>query len=245
MPSNDNNWPSNDFDFFVMDTYCDTLMETKLDKYLSSRQDSMIDLDLPLMIANINVKYQAVYDDFKNGIDRRFKCIGKYHGKITPEMQNSPNYLVDGPLGLNVDILQQNWACKSYNADHSYAVIKGITANRKYQFKTCSVDVVYIDSSIYSCVDDFILDTFDFDFLKNSWDGKSIKIMKPWAIKTMSSSYTAPKLYYRDAKDYNYSSASHFNENEEQDKFLPFPMSHIERQRHRIELYMKRGFTIL
>jgi hypothetical protein len=106
-----------------------------------------------------------------------------------------------------------------------------------------SVDIVYIDSSLYSSVEEFIYDKFDFDFLKNSWNGRILKIMKSMNLFNKESKYYPPEISAKDGtNDWIYRNSylleSLYN------IYYPIPFRITELEMKRKNLYKSRGFTI-
>jgi hypothetical protein len=256
-------WQNNDFDFFILDSKCydQRVFKCELDDYLESLtlgmitkgSDSLIknrmELNQLRLITNYKKRLQSIHPQNDN---EKYKCMNNYFGTINyndltseeKEKYNKNSLYFDSQVDL--DGLEIKNGENVWKMENKYR-IRGVNGNRKYHFPFFSIDVVYVDSAIYHDVDEFIDDTFDFDFLKNSWNGQFITIMKPYQFKMRESLCLQP-LPTINANIEHYPDDTFLTEESEKFGFLDIDRKAIEWWKKRVlkrcKMYSKRGFTI-
>lgn len=236
-PTSDYKWSGNDYDFFILDKHCDELMETPLDKYLiqelvPKRNESVASID-PTYACHVN-------NDYKN----TNTIIGHYYGPITQEMKTCSEYSMCDFQGSGLFYGRQLTFPNVWRVADDigyYSHLPGVVAQRKYVMSQCSIDVICIDSKVYDSVDAYISEHFDFDFLKNSWDGSEIKIMRPYHLINKSSRYQNPFDSTRGRMYHNYlvDTEAYIVD---QGHIEVDNLNHVDKRK---KLYTDRGFKIL
>lgn len=285
-----NDWINNDFDFFVLDSSCDDKkFKCELDDYLESLTIDIISKQSiktlqekerangrPMMtyfkerMEEISSSRNWISDNDTDNNDDKFKPINTYIGGskvLSKEFAESKKCLYLSGSGYEPEKLENTNNGENVWKQQKEYHIKGVLGNRKYNFPFFSVDVVYVDSKLYPSVDDFINDTFDFDFLKNSWNGTSVKIMRPIEFKLRQSRCLQPlPTITMDAHTHYFTRESYLDELElgydqddgrgihyfnhlDNDEAIRREKSAIEWWNTRIQrrriMYMERGFTII
>lgn len=177
-------WKSNDLDIYVMDSECDDLMESKMDKYLMDK------IRLQFKKFNPEIKY-----DFQNWPRYTGKVNSKtmnlennyFPQKFAPNGLQSPGslfyesksdripfeYTIDpfkpynsiyGIVGHRKYYISKN----GLNSDQEYNSVKyeihpsnPLYENWRNNYPQIKIDIIYIDSKAFKSPEEFIQKTFD------------------------------------------------------------------------------------
>jgi hypothetical protein len=234
----DNGWQSGDIDFFCLDNQCDQdTMTSPIDDFFK-RYNFVYSVTESKKVENKNIlDVLSRYVRYDENEDGKVNIFNHYSGPTKKGMTEEGGYFgADVAYRENIVIKREN-VC-AISDSKNYVDIEGIVATRKYHLKKKSIDIVYIDSTKYNSVYDFIKEKFDFDFLKNTFDGRSIQSMKPSSIISHKSNYHPPRFITTGRNGNAWISEKHYLA-ESINKGIS-KISELEKKRR--ALYESRGF---
>jgi hypothetical protein len=194
-------WSARDVDIYIMDDPCDNKMQSIVDVLLMQQNFRYGNGD-EFKNESIKIIVENLLPDLKH--DEKITIFSEHNGEIRSEMNQENGYhgaMTNLDQYYNEDITKfpNNIFITRFRPD--YPRVLGIIAQKKYHLKNINIDLIYINSTRFSSPRQFISESFDFDFLKNVWDGKRLEIINYASLISRKSKYCPPRFLSNVGRD--------------------------------------------